>query len=187
VGFAASSAVMLGYAELKWALSTYWGSSLGINTMLISEAYQALTMHGDSIARAADELVKAQLLAQAEKDPAKADSLKRVGDTITRELAGSVDSLIADCGPVSMEAGMARKPGAYPILREVFAPLRAHRGAKTPQAAAVAGALALEKIAWARVHAADIVVESTRHGDLRAVEKDAAAREREQHEERRGE
>lgn len=55
------------------------------------------------------------------------------------------------------------------------------------QAAAIAGALALEKLAWARVHAMDIVTESTRHGDLRAVQQDGAAREHNAHEEHRGE
>lgn len=178
VGFAASSAVLLGYAELKWALTTYWESSVGINTALMREAYEVLTMHGDSIARSADELAKAQLLAQGEKDSVKLESLKRVEDALARDLASSVDSLLADCGPVVMEAGMARKPGAYPILREVFAPLKAHRGAKSSQAAAAAGALALEKLVWARLHAADIVLESTRNRDLHAVEKDVAERER---------
>jgi hypothetical protein len=182
VGFAASSAIMLGYAELKWALTTYWESSVGINTMLLGQAYETLAMHGDAIAHSADDLAKAQILTQQEKDPAKQEALHRVAASLVHNLASSVDSLVSDCGPVGMEAGVARKPGAYPILRELFAPLKTHRDAKTPQAAAAAARLALEKIVWARVHAADIVVESTRNRDLHAVEEDAAERKRKAHE-----
>jgi len=178
MGFAASSSVILGYVELKWAVTTYWESSVGISSMLMGQAYETLAMHGDSIARSADDLAKAQLLARQEKEPTRQASLHHVEAALAHALAASVDSLMIDCGPADLEAGVANKPGAFPILRELFEPLRAHRGARSPQAAIAAGVLALEKITWARTHAADIVVESTRNRDLHAVEQDAAERER---------
>ena len=178
MGFAASSSVILGYVELKWAVTTYWESSVGINSMLMGQAYETLARHGDAIARSADDLAKAQLLARQEKEPTMQASLHQVETALASALAASVDSLIVDCGPADQEAGVANKPGAFPILRELFEPLRARRGARNPQAAIAAGVLALEKVTWARTHAPDIVVESTRNRDLHAVEQDAVERER---------
>jgi hypothetical protein len=47
----------------------------------------------------------------------------------------------------------------------------------------IAAAAALERIAWARAHAEDILLESTVGGDVKSVEEDAERRrEREHHE-----
>jgi hypothetical protein len=182
-GFSASSALMLGYAELKLMANLYWGANVGLTAGLMRLAYETIQRDGENIARAANDLAKAGLLRQDEKDPEKAEALRRVETSLVAQLGAAVDYFIDDCKPRGVEdgAGLARYPGGYDILREVFAPVAKHKGAKTPETVTEAARVALERITWSLAHAGELITASARRRGLGDVEHDLA-RDHEGHE-----
>ncbi len=176
VGTAATSALMLGYTELKLVAALYWEGALGISATLFGPALRTLRLDGDSIARHADEQAKVGLLIAEERDPEKNSALKRVELTIASDLGQAVDELIDDCGKHGFESGVARYPGNWEILREAFAPVMQHKGARTPAAAQAAGKIALERMVWVFAHAGELVVASTKGVHLSDVEAQVAKR-----------
>jgi hypothetical protein len=172
VGFAASSAILLGYAELKLMAHLYWEANLGLTAGFMRLAYETIQRDGESIARTADELAKAGMLRQNEKDPEKATALQRVETTLIAQLGAAVDYFIDDCKPRGVEAGVARYPGAYTVLREVFAPVMPHKGAKTLETVTEAARVALERITWSMAHAGELITASARRRNLADVEHD---------------
>jgi hypothetical protein len=178
VGFAASSAILLGYAELKLMAHLYWEANVGLTAGFMRLAYETIQRDGESIARCADDLAKAGMLRQDEKDPEKAAALHRVETMLTAQLGAAIDYFIDDCKPHGFEAGVARYPGAYTILREVFAPVMMHRGAKTPEAVTEAARVALERITWSMAHAGELVLASAKQQGLADVER---AQEKKEH------
>jgi hypothetical protein len=183
VGFAASTALMLGYAELKLMTHLYWEANVGLSAGLMRVAYETIQRDGEGIARVADDLAKAGLLRQDEKDPEKAEALRRVESSLVVQLGAAVDYFIDDCKPHGVEdgPGLARYPGDYDILREVFAPVMKHKGAKTPEAVTEAARVALDRITWSMAHAGELITASARRRKLDAVERDLD-RARETHE-----
>ncbi len=167
---AGSLAVTLGYGELQVALDLYWGASVGLTTGLMGAALETLRRDGRAIARNADALMRAALLLETERDPEKRQALDELQLNIARQLGESVDSLIEDCGPKGFEAGVANEPGAFEILREAFAPLSRFKGARSVEEAATAGKVALERLHWVMVHAAELVLASAQHDTLSDVE-----------------
>ena len=169
-GMAASTAVMLGYMELRAMAHLYWGAAVGITAGLMGEAFKTLQRDGADIAITSDKLAKVKDLMQAETNPEQLADLKRVHDNLVHELAGDVDRLIGDCGPRERESGMSQYPGAYAILLEVFAPVRKHKGAKTEEQAVAAATVALERVGWALSHAGELVVASAGNHSLKELE-----------------
>ena len=168
---AGAFALHMGYLELKYALELYWGASLGLVTGLMRPALERLHRDGLAIARASEALLKAQVLARAEKDPSERAALGRVVSVSAQRLGTEIDALIASTLPPTLEAGMAHHPGGYPILVEALAPIKRHKGARTPEAVAVAAKTALERINWIMSHAAEIFFAQTRREGIKAVEK----------------
>jgi hypothetical protein len=179
VGFAASSAILLGYAELKLMAHLYWEANIGLTAGLMRLAYETIQRDGEAIARGADELAKVGLLRQSEKDPEKAAALQRVEATLIAQLGASVDYFIDDCKPKSSEAGVAKYPGAYTILQEVFAPVMKHRRARTLEAVTEAAKVALDRITWSMAHASELITASARRKHLGDVEQELAKKEHE--------
>lgn len=177
VGFAASTAIMIGYAELKYAAHLYWEANLGLTAGFMRLAYETIQRDGDAIARGADALTKTQLLLQEEKDPEKLEALKKLEAKLAHDLGYAVDYFIDDAAPHGFEAGVAYYPGAYSILREAFAPVAKYKGAKTPEQASAAARFALEKITWSIANASEIVVMSARQKHLPDVEEDLAKKQ----------
>ncbi len=169
-----STAVMLGYGELRLMAHLYWGAALGITSGMMGEAFKTIQRDGAAIAVTADKLARVKDLMQAEQNPEQQQDLKRVHDNLVHELAGDVDRLIGDCGPRERESGMAQYPGAWKILLEVFAPLRAHKGAKTEEQAVAAATVALERVSWALSHAGDLEIASAGNHSLKDLEHEYA-------------
>jgi hypothetical protein len=173
-GAAASSmALSIGYAELKWELTTYWEAALGLNRGLAGPAFETLREDGDSLARSLETLQKASLLAQQEDDPAKREPLERVVANLAHDVRDGVERIVSDTRPSGPEAGLAHHPGAVgPIIQDLFAPLGSFRNAETPDMALQGGRIALQKVAWALKNWSTIVFEETRHGDIIDAQKD---------------
>jgi hypothetical protein len=182
---AAAFSLQMSYLELRYALDMYWGASLGLVTGMMRPALERLHRHGMSVATSADALVKAQNLASAEKEPNEREALRRVVLVNARRLGEDVDRVIAAALPPMLEAGMANHPGAYPILVEALAPVRRHKGARTPEAAAAAGKVALERINWIMAHAPEIFFAQTKREGIKEVEKYRKENDRKEEEARR--
>jgi hypothetical protein len=162
---------MLGYGELKLWAHLFWESSLGLNTGLFREALATVQRDGNNIARAADELAKTGLLLRGESDHEKATALAHLESNLAADLGGDIDELLEDLEPRGFEPGVARVPGDWEILREVFAVLKQHKGARSVEAATVAARTALELIVWTFAHAGELVVAATMNKKLADVEK----------------
>ena len=177
VGFAASSAILLGYAELKLVAHLYWEANVGLTSGLMRVAYETIQRDGESIARSADELAKAGMLRQNEKDPEKAAALAQVEARFISQLGSSIDYFIDDCQPRGFEPGVARYPGAYTIFQEVFSPVKKHKGAKTLETVTEGAKVALERITWSMAHAGELITASARRQHLPDVEHQLEAKE----------
>lgn len=168
---AAAFAIQMSYLELKYALELYWGASLGLVTGMMRPALERLHRDGLAVASSADALVKAQTLASTEKDANEREALRRVITVNARRLGEAVDRVIADALPPALEAGMANHPGGYPILVKALEPVKRHKGARTPKAAAAAGKVALERINWILANAPEIFFAQTRREGIEEVER----------------
>ena len=177
IGTAASTAILLGYAELKLMAHLYWEANVGITSGLMRMAFDTIQRDGSAIAVSADKLAKVGALMQEESDPEKAADLKRAHDVLVERLGNDVDYFISDCSPRGFEAGVARYPGAYSIFRELFAPVVRHKGSKGEQGVVLAAKTALERITWALGHAADLIVASAKQQHLGDLEHDLAKRD----------
>lgn len=138
-------------------------------------------MYGERIPPLAEDVARAHSLVAQESDPERKDALQRVENRSVHLLSGTLDSLIADCGPQGMawsalEGGRSIKPGSRQILQDWFAPLRAFRGAQTPDGAMNGDALATKEIAWAR----DVLAVAANGGDIVDLEQSISKREHEQ-------
>ncbi|HEY3745712.1 MAG TPA: hypothetical protein VGL17_05685, partial [Gemmatimonadaceae bacterium] len=184
-GAAASSAVLGGYLELKWAITTYSESVIGWDAGILRDAYNTLQMYGDRIPTLAEDVAKAHALIAQESDAEKKDALTRVETVAVHALGETLDSLIADCGPQGMawnalEGARTTKPGSVQILQDWFAPLRAFRGARTPEGVMSGAASAMKRIAWARTHARDVLAAAANGRDIVDLQQAASRREDEQ-------
>lgn len=181
-GAAASSAVLGGYIELKWAITTYSESVIGWDTGILRDAYSTLEMYGERIPALAEDVAKAHALVAQEPDAEKKEALTRVESVAVHVLGTTLDSLIADCGPQGMdwnalEGARSTKPGSVQILQDWFAPLQAFRGARTPEGVMNGAASAMKRIAWARTHARDVLAAAANGRDI--VDLQRAANEQE--------
>lgn len=176
-GFAASSAIMLGYAELKYVAHLYWEANLGLTSGLMRLALETVQRDGASIAHAAEALAKVKDLVATETDPAKGSDLERVHKNYVKQLVDALDYFLDDAAPRGFEAGIAHYPGAWPIFLGLFAPLQKYKGAKNEAVAVEGAAELLKKITWALAHAGDIAVASARQKHLDDLEEALAAKE----------
>jgi len=113
----------------------------------------------------------------SEADPANAADLKRVHDVLVNRLADDVDRFLDDAAPRPFESGMAKYPGAWDVLLELFGPLKKYKHAKSETGAVEGATETLKKIAWAMAHAGDLAVTSARGRHLTDLEHDLAKRE----------
>ncbi len=174
---ASSIAIMLGYAELKLALTAFWETSVAINDGVMRMAFDTLQRDGNDIAQDSERLSKVQELLAGEKDQAKRDELQRVEKVLVERVGGHVDYLLNDLAPRGFEAGIARHPGAYPILVEIFSTLKGFHGARE-KAKVMAGAkLALERLAWTFKNADDVVVSTVKRQNLGDLKRDMEERD----------
>jgi hypothetical protein len=148
----------------------YWQANLGLTVGFMRLAYETIPRDGESIERGADDLAKAGMLRQNEKDPEKALALQHVETMLTAQLGAAVDYFIDDCKPHGFEAGVAGYPGAYTILRDVFEPVMKHKGARTLEAVTEGARVALERITWSMAHAGDLITASAAKRNLADVE-----------------
>lgn len=139
----AAIAAELGYGELKLALRTYWAASQGLVAGLMGPAFECLRSHGGTIAGFSEAALKARALISSEHDPGEHEALSRVLAVHVMNLGETIDSLLSDLAPPELEAGMARKPGAYQILRDALAPVRAFRGARETETVMLGASVAL--------------------------------------------
>lgn len=178
VGAMASSiAIALGYAELKLALTAYWETSVAINEGVMRLAFETLQRDGNDLAQDSERLTKVQELIAGEKDQSKLDELRRVEKVLVERVGGHVDYLLNDVAPRGFEAGIARHPGAYPILVELFSPLKGFRGARDKDTVMAAAKLALETLGWMFSHAEDIIMSTVKRQSLGEVKRDIEKRE----------
>jgi hypothetical protein len=174
---ASSIAIALGYAELKLALTAYWETSVAINEGVMRLAFEALQRDGNDLAQDSERLNKVQELIAGEKDQSKRDELHRVEKVLVDRVGGHVDYLLNDLAPRGFESGIARHPGAYPILVEIFSPLKGFRGAREKDKVMAAAKLALERLAWMFNHAEDVIVSTVKRQSLGEVKRDIEKRE----------
>jgi Domain of unknown function (DUF4157) len=157
VGGPLSVAVLTTYLELKLMAHLYASANHDIIGGWMSKAFENISGQGRTIAAAGDELAKAGLLLEQEKDPAQQQALGRVQENAAARLGSCIDHFIDDCQPRTYAAGVARYPGAFTILREVFAPIMGLGGKKAPQDASAAGAKVLDRIVWCLSHQQELV------------------------------
>lgn len=181
VGFAASTSIMLGFAELKYFARLYWEADLGLTTGLIRLAFETLQRDGAAIARAAERLAIGVDLLRAEKDPDRAADLRRAHARLVEDLATSIDTLLDDVGPRELEPGIARLPGAWSILFELFSPLRKYKGAHDEGSLVECAQVSLQKVTWSLSHADDLALASARQRSLGQLENDLATKEEKAH------
>lgn len=167
-----SIAAVAGYYQFKHALLLYWGSAHGLTTGLMGEAFNTLAMYGEAIATGGDRLLKARDLASKETDDRERSALERVVEQHAESVGNDVDQLLHRTFALSASdrVALAKEPGAFPILRQALEPVRAYKGARTPEAAATAGKAALERLIWIFAHRSEIVLAAARYQDLRAAE-----------------
>jgi hypothetical protein len=174
MGAAASSAILLGYGELKLAAYLYWEAAVGLSAGLMREALGTVQRDGEAIARKADALAKTGLLRHDERDPEKATALMHLETNLANDLGEAVDEFIDDCRPHGVGTEFVKFPGNWEILREAFAPVMQHRGARATESATAAAKVALERITWVFAHAGDLVIASTKNRHLSDVEAELA-------------
>lgn len=171
-GFAASTAIILGYAELKYAAHLYWQASLGLTNLFMRRTLETLQREGASIARAADRVAKVREIIETETDAQNASDLQRVHENLVKDLAHTIDYFLDDAAPHAFESGVAQYPGVWPIFLELFAPLKKYRHAKNESTAVEGAAEILKKITWALAHAGEIATASARQKHLNDLEHD---------------
>lgn len=176
MGAAASFAVVATYVELKIAAYLYWQGALGINSVLMTQAFEYMQQQGASMARVAGRVTRAGLLLEQEHDAHKADSLAKSQSENAAMLATIMDDFLQHCLPSGKDMGFGSSdPAAWPgnsqILAEAFGPLQSLRGIKSGPALVAAAGAVLEKITWCLQHAGEIEVTATHHGHLPEVEK----------------
>lgn len=171
---AAAIAAQLGYGELKLTLRTYWAASQGLVSGLMGPAFESLRSHGAAIAGFSEAALKAQALLSGEQDPAEHEALTRVLAMHIRDLGYTIDSLLSDLAPPDLEAGMARKPGAYQILRDALAPVRAFRGARETETVMLGATVALRCLEVVFSNKDAIVDAAASHGTIAVVVHHAA-------------
>jgi hypothetical protein len=147
----------------------YWGASQGLVAGLMGPAFDTLRRDGATIAGFSNEVMKAQALLGAEDDPARKEALARVLQMDVRNLSSAIDSLLADLARPDLEAGMARHPGAYQILRDALAPVRPFRGALGTEAALLGATVALKCLEFVFSNQAAIIDAAASHRGLSAV------------------
>ena len=177
IGAAASTALLLGYGELKLAAYLYWHGAVELSAGFMHQALRAVQRDGDTIAQKADALAKTGLLLQEERDPEKAAALKHFETNLAVDLGEDVDYFIDDCQPHGVGTAFLKYPGNWEILREAFAPVMRHRGARSVEAAIAAGNVALDRITWVFAHAGDLVIASTSDRHLGDVEAELAKKQ----------
>jgi len=165
----AAIAGQLGYGELKLALRTYWAASQGLVTGLMGPAFDTLRRDGTTIAGFSDAAVKAQALLATEQDPAQKEALTRVLQMHVNNLSLEIDSMLADLARPDLEAGMARHPGAYQILRDALGPVRAFRGAQATETVLLGASVALRCLEFVFSHQEAIIDAAASHQGLSAV------------------
>jgi hypothetical protein len=173
----AALAIMAGYQELKLVLNTFWSTAVSINAGLMLPALEALQRDGVAIATAADRVAKAGAMAAQEKDQQKAAALHEVLDVDARHLGAALDGLISDCAPTGAEAGVARHPGAYSLIREIFAPVARFKGVKDRERVIDGAKLALTRINFTLSHMGDVIVASTKNQHLTDLERSLRGKE----------
>lgn len=173
VGAASSSAILVGYAEMKWMVKMYGDAHLGLTSGWMRLAFDTLQRYGETIAGLADKVEKANALLKREMDPEQAADLTRVRQRLTTDLTESIDYLLDDCGPHSYGAGVARYPGAHRVLAELFAPLKKYRHA-SPDTVMEGAAEALKKVTWALGHASELAAGEVRRQSIDVIERDIA-------------
>jgi len=166
-----SFAILMGYEELKLVLNTYWQTAVSVNAGLMLPALEALQRDGVALAGAADRVAKAGILAAQEKDHEQAQTLNKVLDVDFRYLSAALDGLISDCAPTGAEAGVAKHPGAYSLIREIFAPVTPYRGAKDHDTILAGTKLAIARVTFTLSHAGDVIVASTKNQHLPELER----------------
>jgi len=132
-------------------------------------ALQTLQRDGAAIARYADDITKAELIGPQETHAEKSAALVQFIATRTHQLGGAIAYLIDDCAPTAAYAGVAAHPGAYPILREAFAPLLRFRDLKSPDTIVAAAKVAIECTTWVLTHAGELISAATRQQSLQTV------------------
>lgn len=179
IGAAATTAILLGYAELKLTLQTYWATNLAITEGVMRPAFEYLRNDADVIAREADELARAEALLEREPDPAQRDALGKLREHLAAGLGADIDRLLGDCAPrgFTRDEMMVKYPGYYPILVEAFAPLARHRGARRPEPVIVAARETLATLAWVLAHAGELVTAQAKHQHVGDVKREAAKQE----------
>ena len=173
----AALAIMAGYYELKLVLNTFWSTAVSINAGLMLPALEALQRNGVAIATAADRVAKAGAMAAQEKDQPKAAALHEVLEVDARHLGAALDGLISDCAPTGAEAGVARHPGAYSLIREIFAPVAAFKGVRDRERVIDGAKLALARITFTLSHMGDVIVASTKNQHLPDLERSLHGKE----------
>jgi hypothetical protein len=152
-----SAAVLAVYLKLKLAAHLYWSANLNIVGGWMSIAFENIQERGKAIAESSDELYRCGEILSKEKDPEQVAALGKVEENLVRGLGRSIDSFINDCQPRGYAAGVARYPGAYKILREVFQPIMGLKGRSDQDGVVAAAALVIEKIVWCLSNASELV------------------------------
>lgn len=165
----ASIAIASGYELFKVSMHMYWGAALGLVSGLMRPAFEMLQRYGLAIAAGADDVVKARALRDREGDIGQQQALDRVLEVKARLLGNEIDSLVTDLQAPDLEAGMARLPGAYPILRDALRPVLAYRGRRSADEVLEAARIALDRIEWIAQHAEAIVTAAASHKGLADV------------------
>lgn len=184
-GAAASLSILVSYKLFKEMLLLGGRAAVGLNTAFLKEAQGTMVNAAQGIVRLGDRLVKAGELAHQETDAIKSKALLEEEQDAARGLSGTIDNFLDDCNPKGAGHGwgnpnVARFPGNYPILAEMFAPFQSQRGTRTGAQAAAMGTAILEKIMWCFANWHHIVLESTKKDrHLKDVEKASEKEEQE--------
>ena len=154
----AALALTGGWELFKWAVSTFYGASVGITSGLMEAPLKVLADRGTTIAHLTSDAINSKLLMEKETDSEKRSALQKVHEVRIYQLQHELDDLIADTSPMSKVAGMAKHPGAHKILNEAFIPLRGFRGATREDVTMQGAALALQRVQFLLSHAPEFRV-----------------------------
>lgn len=179
VTFGASAmALQLSYGEARLAATLYWEGAQGITQALMTPAFEELLHEGNAIASSVERVIKARALVDEEQDSERRATYERVLAQRALECGKNIDDLIDDIAAPKLSADMAAHPGAYKILADALAPVRAYRGSQTPETVMTGAAVALSRLNWVFANAKEILFEATTHGGVGDVERLAAQRAR---------
>jgi len=168
IGIGLSSAIAITWAEFKWMMTTYGEARYGLNRFELNEFFVELDQAGRSMFGHADRLAKAEALRGVESDPEKAHAFAQLEQDECEMMGAVIDDILGAADRTARDN--------MPVVAEVFAPLQAHRGARTPQQVRAGALVAADRIRWTFQHADELTSATVYGKHVADIEREEAKR-----------